>query len=975
MGSKLLVLLVICLVLLITGSAVAQDLRVNVMPDGIYEPLAGIYQAYASPGLEFTIWGNAFGGTPPYTYEWDFGDGSDVVTGTITEANPRYIPANHSYATLGTKYAILTVTDAASAVDFDQVRIDVVLDTLNTRVNMAIEKGLRWLYLNNYTLNTGHWEGWSAEGPYRVGGFGMEVLAFANRGHSPYDPPDDYIYAEYMQQGLDIIMSYAVRNSNGIHFTNGTRPLYETGIALMAIVNATHPDTVNHAGPSNVIGLTFYQIAEEVVAYLSWAQNGNGGWRYNPNYYNSDNSVTQWPAIGLEAAETNWGIVPPAYVKTQLQNWINYSQNSGGGFGYSHGNDRPNVGLTGAGICEIAFCDIPYTNTRVQNAISYLNGQWYQGCSHVNGNFGNLYAMYGVAKGFRIAVDELGNSHEIKYVGDHDWQKEYDNYLIETQYPDGHWNGCNYGCSLLDTDFGVLILLPVVGTDPVAVINGPASVPPLTEFQLDGSESHHQDPSREIIEWLWDFDGSDGFDWINPDAEGQIVTCPGYDVFYPDMPDTFTVALRVKDNGAVMGGETKTDIAEWRIVVDTTNHPPVADANGPYSGKMNEEIVFDGTGSYDPDESMGDFIAGYAWDLDGDGLFNDCFDPTCSYTYTDTGVYQVVLKVWDSQADSGEATAMARVIIGLYDVGLCKSDISFSNPAPIPGEEIIVTATIHCHDSSDQVTEDVLVRFYDGDPSISINQINGDHIIPGMMPGSAVPVSVPYTVGDTLPRQIYVKVDPLNNIHEFNEDNNVAYKILPLEPCCDTCFVRAEPELLYLLYMFAVDSMDMSFYMGDMPWGYTVEDIDQSTIRINNTVEPFAMSILDSYPGFDGKVLRMDVRTALFLNAYYPNMWDSTLHSYIISGQYSARCLAIERGCEIWIRGHISGDANGDGKVTVLDIAYIIDFLYNGGEPLKPSTEVGDVNSSGEVNLLDISYLINYVLNNGPAPACPQTNY
>jgi hypothetical protein len=59
------------------------------------------------------------------------------------------------------------------------------------------------------------------------------------------------------------------------------------------------------------------------------------------------------------------------------------------------------------------------------------------------------------------------------------------------------------------------------------------------------------------------------------------------------------------------------------------------------------------------------------------------------------------------------------------------------------------------------------------------------------------------------------------------------------------------------------------------------------------------------------------------------------------------------------------GDANGDGNVNILDVVYLINYVFAGGlPPVGPS----DVNSDGNVNADDIRYLINYIFANGPAP-------
>jgi PKD repeat protein len=59
-------------------------------------------------------------------------------------------------------------------------------------------------------------------------------------------------------------------------------------------------------------------------------------------------------------------------------------------------------------------------------------------------------------------------------------------------------------------------------------------------------------------------------------------------------------------------------------------------------------VSFDGSGSSDPD---GDAIT-HAWDLDGDGQFDDATSATASHTYTTPGTYSVRLRVTDTQQAS-----------------------------------------------------------------------------------------------------------------------------------------------------------------------------------------------------------------------------------------------------------------------------------------------------------------------------------
>jgi hypothetical protein len=65
----------------------------------------------------------------------------------------------------------------------------------------------------------------------------------------------------------------------------------------------------------------------------------------------------------------------------------------------------------------------------------------------------------------------------------------------------------------------------------------------------------------------------------------------------------------------------------------------------------------------------------------------------------------------------------------------------------------------------------------------------------------------------------------------------------------------------------------------------------------------------------------------------------------------------------------ICGDVNGTGTVNILDITFLINYVYKGG-PAPDPVEAGDTNGNGVINILDITYLINYVYLGGPAPIC-----
>lgn len=84
------------------------------------------------------------------------------------------------------------------------------------------------------------------------------------------------------------------------------------------------------------------------------------------------------------------------------------------------------------------------------------------------------------------------------------------------------------------------------------------------------------------------------------------------------------------------------------------NQAPVASAGGPYSAKSGVEIVFDGSGSFDPE---GEPLT-YAWDF-GDGSFGRGVAP--SHAYGVAGTYSVLLIVNDGVKDSAISGTTATI--------------------------------------------------------------------------------------------------------------------------------------------------------------------------------------------------------------------------------------------------------------------------------------------------------------------------
>jgi len=155
--------------------------------------------------------------------------------------------------------------------------------------------------------------------------------------------------------------------------------------------------------------------------------------------------------------------------------------------------------------------------------------------------------------------------------------------------------------------------------NPVAIFTAvPETAACSQMIQFDASGSYHEDSSRSIINYEWDFD----YNGLVFDVEGSgKITQKVYDS--PGTLGSHTVALRVTDDSS----GPSSAITTREIEVSFVNTIPVADPGGPYwatryvDGSI-DTVILDGSGSLDPDSPC-DQLSQYAWDTDGDGLFGE----------------------------------------------------------------------------------------------------------------------------------------------------------------------------------------------------------------------------------------------------------------------------------------------------------------------------------------------------------------
>ena len=634
-------------------------------------------------------------------YKWEFGDG--YSTDWIKITNPYIIEATHTYTGTmkdGTTYssgkyftAYLYVKDQDDLMGKDTYFIGIKEKTQEVEANVSIDNGLWWLHKQQRRGNYGDgadYGYWHSDIGSHVSYTAASVEAFELMGHlpkgDPYDTTEDP-YIETVQRGLNYLFNhfytYSISqhptycplgnpdvNGNGIGLTcHDYRQIYDTGMVLMTIASSGAPNRIALTGSANVKGRRYKDIAQDMVDCLAWGQTDSyagryeGGWRYSLNYGASDNSVSQWPVIGMEAAERNFGefgLKVPDFVRPELLKWLSYSQNANGGFGYDSPGSWVNTAKTGAGCAMLSFCGVPTSDDRFQRAIAFLNSNW-NNTSYTYTNFGDYYTMYGIMKGMRIP------DPDVEIIGSHNWYDEYSRYIINEQnkyggeyLKDTSWLA-GYVKPILATAWAIAILVPTPVTPSPVADAGPDidRYPPLVPIGFDASSSYHRDPTRRIILYEWDFTSDGVYDLASSKAYATH-TYPAYDSGGnpTTIPDQIDWAKTAKDYQAKLKVADdyippQIDTDECLVQITPPPWPPVADAGGPYQGTKNTKIILDGSRSYDPNGRMypdpshpwHGYITSWLWDLDNDGKYDDAQGEKVEWSVPGSGIYPIGLKV------------------------------------------------------------------------------------------------------------------------------------------------------------------------------------------------------------------------------------------------------------------------------------------------------------------------------------------
>ncbi|WP_405242524.1 Ig-like domain-containing protein [Lentisalinibacter salinarum] len=478
------------LLLLVPGFAVSETLM---MPDR--EGLVG---------EDIVVWGATDQAGANYTI--DCGNGT-TQNGTVTDGS--YIPFVCNYGAEASYTATLTVgaeSDTAEIAVFDPALIDDRTER-GVRINMAIEDGLRWLWVNqeNRAANfpagtTTEWAGGTWRNPYTS----FVVLAFENQGYrlSNDNTPPTGIYEKYIvRRGINRILTNLAeiqlspqaagdpcvgvpadgdecvglfeRRHDTFHQN------YSTGVAVLALAGSGALNRTNTEASSIytsfIDGKSYGEILQRMANALVFGQieperTGRGGWYYNFNAFSSDGSTVGWVLLGLLDAEAA-GITIPDFVKTEHAFAADASLNVDGSYDYqSDGNPNSNnsVGIEkgGVGLQSLFFAGLNATASGVSRSDveTYLSDRWNGGptalfssswrCrlgspANFDYNHACAYSMYNAFKGLRLVGTQtlpgVNRPAGPGAIPENDWYADYVDWLIANQTNPTSPTGGNWG--------------------------------------------------------------------------------------------------------------------------------------------------------------------------------------------------------------------------------------------------------------------------------------------------------------------------------------------------------------------------------------------------------------------------------------------------------------------------------------------------------------------------------------------------
>ena len=291
------------------------------------------------------------------------------------------------------------------AVNPNQVRGD----EINDRQKESVAKGLEWLAKAQAP------DGSYSRGASSAGITGLAGLAFMSAGNLPGRGK----YGENVSKCLQNVLN-STQESGLISADQTHGPMYGHGFATLFL--------------GEVYGMTGDDKVKEkllmAVRLIERTQNREGGWRYQPNPYDADISVTICQIMALRGAR-DAGLKVEKDVIDKAVEYVKRCQNPDGGFSYvANQGSGSGFARSAAGVASLYYAGI-FEGNDLKDGLNYLK-QYVPGkgsSPEMEGHYyyGNYYAVQAM---FLAGGDYWA-----------EWYPAIRDQLIARQGPTGSWSG------------------------------------------------------------------------------------------------------------------------------------------------------------------------------------------------------------------------------------------------------------------------------------------------------------------------------------------------------------------------------------------------------------------------------------------------------------------------------------------------------------------------------------------------------
>ena len=552
-------------------------------------------------------------------FMWDFGDGT-AATPWVAIANPYNLAVNHTYtgvvgrifaATLSIRNSAApnVVSSASYLVQIEDGGSNVstlTADQFDVRRQMAIDNGLWYLHLN---MSRGTYAdsapGWAQPYGYWSGSAHIDCLAldaFEQNGSSPAGRVSTDPYVEDVQRGL----AYMLAN------------LHEQAIVGQQYGN---PDANgNGRGISAGSGSTIPAMASGRC--LMALADGDAGSSF------------------AQAGTGNVHGLTLAAVGQDMVDWLAWAQEDGTGFYRGGWGYNPNSGQSTNEVNRWAILGLRAAESSLgatiapfvrQQAPYWLLVSRYTGNADQNGGAGDFSSTDLLTVSFTggaIIGDQFGGN-----------APQYPSTEASEGFIYRHWNDNDgtWRTNLGDSDAMYTVMRAMTG--------GTSATPLLQNYDY---ANHVQ--------------LAGGFDWFRS-RPGQSQQGIGTNLL---SRQAFNGSWT--DSTGIGGGYTQGTVPNTALdvaILESAGVPvaaPTAVVSPVSPVGINQAVQLDASGSASHDGSALTF----AWDLDGDGVFDDATGSTAAFSSPTYGTFPVCVQVTDGSGRTGSACVSVSVVPGAH---------------------------------------------------------------------------------------------------------------------------------------------------------------------------------------------------------------------------------------------------------------------------------------------------------------------